>query len=208
MCDSAIDETDLRDIAYSPAVWWGVQREIAKGNEARSPWPPSKALRRWLAILAPTAVAAAIVISMFLVLPGPPTDQPLLADATLNDPVLAPIAENKFQETTPFPEVETRPSRQMTSSTNRTRRPIIRPHAERRIKPAVDASKPAEIKTEFIALNYAASPTSGQVVRVKVPRSMMVTLGLVARVERPTNLIDAEVVVGDDGLTRAIRFIR
>jgi hypothetical protein len=36
----------------------------------------------------------------------------------------------------------------------------------------------------------------------------MVTLGLVATVEKPSALIDAEVVVGDDGLTRAIRFIR
>ena len=69
------------------------------------------------------------------------------------------------------------------------------------------AKKAVEIKTEFIALSYARNPESGQIVRVKVPSSMMVTLGLVATVEKPSALVDAEVIVGDDGLTRAIRFI-
>ena len=36
----------------------------------------------------------------------------------------------------------------------------------------------------------------------------MVSLGLVANVKQPSDLVDAEVLVGDDGLTRAIRFIR
>jgi hypothetical protein len=65
-----------------------------------------------------------------------------------------------------------------------------------------------EIKSEFITLSYARDPESGQIVRVKVPRSMMVTVGLVASVDKPTTLVDAEVLLGDDGLTRAIRFIR
>jgi hypothetical protein len=37
---------------------------------------------------------------------------------------------------------------------------------------------------------------------------MMVTLGVVPTVDKPSELVDAEVLVGDDGLTRAIRFIR
>jgi len=65
-----------------------------------------------------------------------------------------------------------------------------------------------EIKSEFIALTYTGNPESGQLVRVKVPSSMMVTLGLVSAVQRPTSMIDAGVVVGDDGMTHAIRFIR
>ena len=70
------------------------------------------------------------------------------------------------------------------------------------------AQKSTEIKTDFIALSYARNPDSGQIVRVRVPSSMLVTLGLVASVAKPSNLVDAEVLVGDDGLTRAIRFIR
>jgi len=65
-----------------------------------------------------------------------------------------------------------------------------------------------EVKSDFIALAYARDPESGQIIRVKVPSSMMVQLGVVSTVERPSELVDAEVLVGDDGLTRAIRFIR
>jgi hypothetical protein len=79
---------------------------------------------------------------------------------------------------------------------------------KREVVMATDIKKPAEIKTEFIALSYARDPESGQIVRVKVPSSMMVSLGLVVSVEKPSDLVDAEVLVGDDGLTRAIRFIR
>jgi hypothetical protein len=36
----------------------------------------------------------------------------------------------------------------------------------------------------------------------------MVQLGVVPMVNDPSKLIDAEILVGDDGLTHAIRFIR
>jgi len=45
-------------------------------------------------------------------------------------------------------------------------------------------------------------------VRVKVPSSMMVSLGVATTVEKESELVSAEVVIGDDGLARAIRFIR
>ena len=70
------------------------------------------------------------------------------------------------------------------------------------------SEKKTEVKTDFIALTYARDPESGQIVRVKVPSSMMVSLGVVSSVNKPGDMVDAEVVVGDDGLTRAIRFIR
>jgi len=57
-------------------------------------------------------------------------------------------------------------------------------------------------------LSYAANTDSGQIVRVKVPRSMMVSLGLKSNVEKESELVSAEVVIGDDGAARAIRFIR
>jgi hypothetical protein len=80
--------------------------------------------------------------------------------------------------------------------------------AQPKAKAEMAASKRPEIKTDFIALTYARDPDSGQIVRVRVPSSMMVTLGVVATVKKPTDMVDAELLVGDDGLTRAIRFIR
>lgn len=64
-----------------------------------------------------------------------------------------------------------------------------------------------EAATEFIALSYLPATESGQIVRVKVPRSMMVSLGVTTNAENTNELVNAEVVVGDDGAARAIRFL-
>ena len=85
---------------------------------------------------------------------------------------------------------------------------FVAPAKKRVARPLTAAAEKTEIKTEFIALSYGRNPESGQIVRVRVPSSMMVTVGLVPSVQKPTSMIDAEVVVGDDGMTHAIRFIR
>lgn len=68
-------------------------------------------------------------------------------------------------------------------------------------------SAKAEMATEFIALSYLPVSESGQIVRVKVPRSMLVSLGVSTNVERSKEMVNAEVIVGDDGAARAIRFL-
>ena len=65
-----------------------------------------------------------------------------------------------------------------------------------------------KIKTDFIALSYSSAAESGQILNVKVPRSMMVALGVTSNVENISELVNAEVVMGDDGLARAIRFVQ
>jgi hypothetical protein len=64
-----------------------------------------------------------------------------------------------------------------------------------------------EVKTEFIALSYLPTPESGQIVRVKVPRAMMVSLGVTNNVSKNAEMVSAEVILGEDGSSRAIRFI-
>lgn len=67
-----------------------------------------------------------------------------------------------------------------------------------------------ESATEFIPLMYwpdASALESARVVRIKVPRSTLVSFGLPMNAERAGELVKAEVVLGDDGLARAIRFI-
>jgi hypothetical protein len=69
----------------------------------------------------------------------------------------------------------------------------------------------AEIVTEYLPLTYVADSDaleSGQVVRVRIPRSALVTLGLPMNFERAGELVKADVVIGDDGLARAIRFVQ
>jgi hypothetical protein len=45
------------------------------------------------------------------------------------------------------------------------------------------------------------------VVRVEVPRSAMLSVGLAVSADRVSELVEADVVLGADGLARAIRFV-
>jgi hypothetical protein len=56
-------------------------------------------------------------------------------------------------------------------------------------------------------LSTATALDSGLVVRVQVPRSTLISMGLPMNVESSRELVKADVVVGDDGVARAIRLV-
>jgi hypothetical protein len=67
-----------------------------------------------------------------------------------------------------------------------------------------------EVVTDYIPLTYMNNSTafdSGLVVRVQVPRSTLISMGLPMNIESSSALVKADVVVGDDGVARAIRFV-
>jgi hypothetical protein len=69
----------------------------------------------------------------------------------------------------------------------------------------------AEIVTDFMPLTYGAALNpneGGQLVRVELPRSALASLGLPMNVERSDERVKADVLLGHDGLARAIRFVR
>jgi hypothetical protein len=69
----------------------------------------------------------------------------------------------------------------------------------------------AEITTEFIPLAHGGSfapGEGGQVLRVELPRSALVSFGLPMNVERAGERVKADVLMGEDGVARAIRFVR
>jgi len=68
-----------------------------------------------------------------------------------------------------------------------------------------------EIVTEFMPLTYGAALNpgeGGQLVRVELPRSALASLGLPVNEERSDERVKADVLLGHDGLARAIRFVR
>ncbi len=68
-----------------------------------------------------------------------------------------------------------------------------------------------EIVTDFLPLTFTAdstAPESGHLVRVTIPRSALLAMGLPMNAERAGELVRADVFIGDDGLARAIRFIQ
>jgi RecA/RadA recombinase len=68
-----------------------------------------------------------------------------------------------------------------------------------------------EATTEFFPLFYGSVPSSsGHIVRMEVPRASLAQFGLASAhdVDRTTGTVIADVLVGDDGLARAVRFVR
>jgi hypothetical protein len=67
-----------------------------------------------------------------------------------------------------------------------------------------------EIATDFIPLvhNQFAPAESGHLVRVEMPRSALARFGLPVNAERTGERVKADVLIGDDGIARAIRFVR
>jgi hypothetical protein len=67
-----------------------------------------------------------------------------------------------------------------------------------------------EVATEFLPLTYGHLPvTDAYIVRLEVPRSALVQFGL-ASADLPApgqETIDADVLVGVDGIARAVRFV-
>ena len=74
-----------------------------------------------------------------------------------------------------------------------------------------DSTTRREIATDFLPLpiGYSLPMTEGgQVMRVQLPRTALSSFGLPVDFNRASELIKADVVVGNDGIARAIRFVR
>jgi hypothetical protein len=203
MADAALDEGSVNEIADSPTLWWGVQRRINEQRSAGSPWPPVKTWMRWVAIGVPVVAVLAVVVGLFVYRPAV-NETPVAVTVPANDAAPNTAISRPLPITNPMQIATT--DEQPKPRTVKTKLVETRKRVPTSLT-AVVSRQPQEVKTNFIALSYASDPESGQVVRVKVPSSMMVSTGLVASVRKPSELVDAEIIVGDDGLTRAIRFI-
>jgi hypothetical protein len=88
----------------------------------------------------------------------------------------------------------------------RRMRPVFHPELARMTRP----SRLSETVTDFIPLTELADATaisSGTIVRVEMPRASLIAMGLPLNAERAYQTVKADIVVGDDGLARAIRLV-
>ena len=68
--------------------------------------------------------------------------------------------------------------------------------------------RPAEVVTEFYPLMEDAPPFErGELLRVSLPAVAMRGVGLPVNEDRLTDMVQADVLVGQEGLARAIRFV-
>ena len=68
-----------------------------------------------------------------------------------------------------------------------------------------------EITTPFFPLFYGSVPASGaHIVRMQVPRASLARFGLMSAdaIDAAAGMVLADVLIGDDGLARAVRFVQ
>ncbi|HSP68407.1 MAG TPA: hypothetical protein VLN48_11810, partial [Bryobacteraceae bacterium] len=69
--------------------------------------------------------------------------------------------------------------------------------------------QPREVVTEFFPLLDVSLPFErGELLRMRVPASTMRRVGLPVNEDRLSDRITADVLVGEEGMARAIRFVR
>lgn len=78
-------------------------------------------------------------------------------------------------------------------------------------RPAPEVQVEQEVMTSFIPVGVGAAfgpGERGSLVRVRLPRSALATFGLPVNENRAADVVNADVLLGEDGLARAIRFVQ
>jgi hypothetical protein len=170
------------------------QREAPEHVEARlrQAFRRKQAQRRWRNRLTWSLAAAAVIAAVGL------------AGLRQKAPVVSPpqkVAARPPQlAVVDLPQVET-PVAERTAPLKARRPPLARP--------APPIVQTREIVTEFFPLLDVPPPFErGELLRVTVPASTMRKVGLPVNEDRLTERVYADVLVGQEGLARAIRFVR
>ena len=171
--------------------------------------------RRWAYVAVGAAAAAVIVMMLWLSGSRSQISQPPVPERAGPGTALPPTNEDRHAPNGPS----------ISRGTGGGEIAIGNKHNDRKFTPrrirndrqtnrAVKATNEpitAEIATDFIPLmnrESLAQLDSGQVMRVELPRSALMSFGLPMNMERANERIKADVIVGNDGLARAIRFVR
>lgn len=92
----------------------------------------------------------------------------------------------------------------------RLSRANVAKRSQKSLPPAVSPAT-QEVVTHFVSLGYGNTldlQDGGQMVRVQLPRSALARFGLPMNMNRADERITADVLVGADGVARAIRFVQ
>ncbi|MBO0727270.1 MAG: hypothetical protein J2P52_16830 [Blastocatellia bacterium] len=138
--------------------------------------------------------------------------------AIQNEPQKAGVGTT---EKAPAPEPDVERKEQIVKEKLGPRRRSRAPHPSSHNRPQLNESiitdsmpvyaKRDEYATDFIPLSYGGVQKpmeSGEVIRLQMPRSALIAFGLPVNVQQADAPVKAEMLLGEDGMARAIRFVR
>ena len=204
---------DMESLAAPDGIELKLRAAFRQRHEVVPVAANSSRSRYWLVAVAAALLAAMGVMAMWF---GADAPQKNVADNQPQKQVETPAGPSgptgptgltgpepqKTEERAENPPGNIGPKRQ-------TPKPIRRPT---RKAPETQMANHAsnEIATDFMPLGDANALTlqdGGQIIRVKLPRSTLIRFGFPVNMDRNEN-VKADVIVGVDGLARAIRFVQ
>jgi len=186
-----------KDQSASPAVW----ESLSAAFDARSVTHITTNRRR--KVYAAGAIAATLILAL-AVIQLVMHHQPAKVEAS----IAAAFAPAQRAPATSEDQGETIGER--TSKNTQISPAPARIRHSRRQTLSTPINQPKEIATDFISLTYGAPEvgSDAQLVRVELPRSAMANFGLPVNMDRADQRVKADVLLGADGLARAIRFVQ
>jgi hypothetical protein len=207
-----VSDEEIQNVTGSPDLLDGLQSRIEaqRGGRGREKAVVSRAIHNIVrAMVEPgrsprwslTAAAVLLLAALALMISSPKRSS---EETRLAQPVSAQVTPS------PSPGVGLNEPAQKTEQTVVVTGASIR-HRQRQPSRRQSESRTNEVATDFLPLTFTADSTSqvrGHLVRVTVPRSALVAMGLPMNAQRASELVRADVFIGDDGLARSIRFVQ
>jgi hypothetical protein len=185
-----------------PALRAAFDLQVKAGAALTSAHARSRNLARW-GLAAAALILFAVAAALLSGVPSPGSREDMSGGAA-PAPSLAPPQREQPPQRGVEPDDQERKieGREKTSFKRRARR---------RAETSDDVTRNDEVVTDYIPLTYLADATAvegGMVLRVELSPLALIAMGLPAPVERTDSRVKADVVVGDDGVARAVRFVR
>ncbi|MBO0860671.1 MAG: hypothetical protein J2P21_19750 [Chloracidobacterium sp.] len=186
----------------------GVEATLLAAFRAKTSNPPARRLpgrsKRWQRWV--LAAAAATLIASGFVLYRAVRKDPRKDDRAFTKETRTPQSVVKGEELVvkPEPQLESHATRPRHGSRRRLNKHFI-------IDNMTTYAEDSEYSTDFFPLGYGGDQDPmerGEVIRVQMPRSALIAFGLPVNVERADTPVKADLLVGEDGMARAIRFVR
>ncbi|MBV8856039.1 MAG: hypothetical protein JOZ02_03670 [Acidobacteria bacterium] len=172
----------------------------------------------WAKTIAIASMAAAASLALFVLLrPDAPPSAPTQKAMFVEPPPVTSGGPPTVPQNRPLAAVEPEPTPNEVRASVPRPAFTARPRATnvsygRPSRPALAADPRAEeVATDFIPLVQAGPYTQaeeGHLVRVELPRSALASFGLPVNAETAGGRVKADVLMGQDGIARAIRFVR
>ena len=194
----SLPSRDVEKIVEAPALFDSIRARI--GTDGVAPSPRRSYLRAGVTAFASLTVVAAAAFAVVVLTPEP---------ATVAERFVPAPPANTELKSPEYSDSIADPVRDDDAIT--PQRVSIRPTVKTS-RPGRLALQPASYGDDFYAVSYAGDPhetqRGGRIVRVDIPRSTLFAMGVDIPLENETETVKADLLIGSDGVTRAIRVVK